>query len=46
MAVYLSKLKEYGLATAAKDLGDVQGLMKNNLAKFSTEVVANYRPGV
>ena len=46
MAVYLSKLKEYGPATAAKDLGDVQGLMKNNLAKFSREVVANYHPAV
>jgi hypothetical protein len=38
MAVYLSKLKEHGPATAAKDLGDVQGLMKNNLAKLSREV--------
>ena len=46
MAVYLSKLKEHGPATAAKDLGDVQGLMKNNLSKFSMEIVGNYHPGV
>ena len=46
MAVYLSKLKEYGPATAAKDLGDVQGLMKNNRTKFYKEVVANYHPAV
>jgi hypothetical protein len=46
MAVYLSKLKEHGPATAAKDLGDVQGLMKNNLSKFSIETVGNYHPAV
>ncbi|MBE3037312.1 MAG: hypothetical protein IMZ62_00640 [Chloroflexi bacterium] len=46
MAVYLSKLKEHGPATAAKDLGDVQGLMKNNLSKFSKEIVADYHPAV
>jgi hypothetical protein len=46
MAVYLSKLKEFGPATAAKDLGDVQGLIKNNLAKFSKEVVAGYHPAL
>jgi hypothetical protein len=46
MAVYLSKLKEHGPATAAKDLGDVQGLMKKNLSKFSKEIVADYHPGI
>jgi hypothetical protein len=46
MAVYLSKLKEHGPATAARDLGDVQGLMKNNPGKFSKEIVAGYNPAV
>jgi len=46
MAVYLSKLQEHGPATAAKDLGDVQGLMKNNLSEFSAEVIGNYHPAV
>ena len=46
MAVSLSKLKEHGPATAAKDLGDVQGLMKNNLAKFSKEIIVHYHPAV
>jgi hypothetical protein len=46
MAVYLSKLKEHGPATAARDLGDVQGLMEKNLARFSKETVAQYHPAV
>jgi hypothetical protein len=46
MAVYLSKLKEFGPTTAAKDLGDVQGLMAGNLSKFSKEVFAHYHPAV
>jgi hypothetical protein len=46
MAVHLSKLKEYGPATAARDLGDVQGLMKSNLTKFSHEVVSSYHQAV
>jgi len=45
-AVYLDKLREYGPATAAKDLADVQALMTNNPEKFSIEVIRNYDPGV
>ena len=46
MAVYLSKLTEYGKATAAKDLGDVHALIKNNLPKFSKEVLSRYHPAL
>jgi hypothetical protein len=46
MAVYLSKLKEHGPATAARDLGDVHGLMSNNLSKFSAQVIGSYHPAV
>ena len=45
-AVYLDKLGEHGPATAAKDLADVQVLMKNNLSKFSHEVIKTYDPAV
>jgi hypothetical protein len=46
LAVYLVKFKEFGPATAARDLADVQGLMKNNLAKFSKSIVSGYHPAV
>jgi hypothetical protein len=45
-AVYLDKLREHGPATAAKDLADVQALIKNNLARFSKEVIESYDPAV
>jgi len=45
-AVYLDKLREHGLATAAKDLADVQALIKNNLTKFSKERIEGYDPAV
>ena len=45
-AVYLDKLREHGLATAAKDLADVQALMKNNPMKFSKEIIESYDPAV
>jgi hypothetical protein len=45
-AVYLDKLQEHGPATAAKDLADVQALMKNNLRRFSRDVVDGYDPAV
>ena len=34
------------MATAAKDLADVQALMKNNLIKFSKEMFKGYDPAV
>ena len=46
MAVYLAKLKEFGPATAARDLADVQGLMKNNPARFSEKIISEYHPAV
>lgn len=46
MAVYLSKRREFGPATAARDLADVQGLMQNNLAKFSKDIIEAYHPAV
>ena len=45
-AVYLDKLREHGPATAAKDLADVQALIKNNLVKFSKEMFEGYDPAV
>jgi hypothetical protein len=45
-AVYLDKLREHGLATAARDLADVQALIKNNLARFSKEMIEGYDPAV
>src|SRR5208337_2097795 len=45
-AVYLDKLREHGPTTAAKDLADVQALIKNNLTKFSREVLKGYDPAV
>ena len=46
MAVHLSKLKEFGPATAAKDLADVQELMRNNLPRFSGQILSGYPPAV
>jgi hypothetical protein len=46
MAVHLSKLKEFGPATAAKDLADVQELIGNNLPQFSGEILSGYHPAV
>jgi len=45
-AVYLDKLREHGPSTAAKDLADVQALIKNNLIKFSKEMFEGYDPAV
>ena len=45
-AVYLDKLQEHGPATAAKDLADVQALIKNNLTRFSREMLQGYDPAV
>jgi hypothetical protein len=45
-AVYLDKLREHGPSTAAKDLADVQALIKNNLINFSTETFEGYDPAV
>ena len=45
-AVYLDKLREHGPSTAAKDLADVQALIKNNLARFSKEMMESYDPAV
>ena len=45
-AVYLVKLREHGPTTAAKDLADVQALIKNNLIKFSKEIFEGYDPAV
>jgi hypothetical protein len=45
-AVYLDKLREHGPTTAAKDLADVQALIKNNLIKFSKQMIEGYDPGV
>ena len=45
-AVYLDKLREHGPTTAAKDIADVQALIKNNLIKFSKETFEGYDPAV
>lgn len=45
-AVYLDKLREHGPSTAAKDLADVQALIKHNLIKFSKETIEGYDPAV
>jgi hypothetical protein len=45
-AVYLDKLREHGLTTAARDLADVHALIKNNLVKFSKQTFAEYDPAV
>jgi hypothetical protein len=45
-AVYLDKLREHGPTTAAKDLADVQALIKNNLDRFSREMIEGYDPAV
>lgn len=46
MAVHLSKLKEFGPATAAKDLADVRELIGNNLHRFTGDAFAAYHPAV
>jgi hypothetical protein len=46
MAVHLSKLKEFGPATAAKDLADVRELIGNNLHRFTGDAFAGYHPAV
>jgi hypothetical protein len=45
-AVFIDKLREHGPATAAQDLADVQALIKNNIVKFSEEVIKGYDPAV
>ncbi|HSV91807.1 MAG TPA: hypothetical protein VLH81_01975 [Desulfobacterales bacterium] len=46
MAVHLSKLKEFGPATAAKDLADDRELIGNNLQRFPSDTFAGYHPAV